>query len=138
MRGGFLIFLLLIPASVALGHDVYLFYQNYLLTEPFSIDLVREQFKFSALGFIWTTYEVNSYKQAVETLDPQTWAWIDYFLTFKAFFVGLGFAGFFIVLFGVLALFGVGPFASEGGIVYGSDKKTGGHVKGQTMKYNRK
>lgn len=115
---GFLIFLLLIPAIAALGHDAYLFYNNHLNPGVFSIDLLLQEFKFSALGFIWTNYEVESYKMTVQSMSEDDWALIDYMLTFKAFYVGLGFAAFFIIFFAILALFGIGPFSAEksGGI----------------------
>ena len=113
MRGFSIILLLLIPAFIALGHDIYLFYENIVTQKGFSVGLVLEEFKFSALGFIWTTYEVESYKTIVASTAPEDWATIDFILTFKAFFVGLGFAGSFIALFMILKLFGKGPFSGE-------------------------
>lgn len=110
-----LLFFLLIPAFIALGHDIYLFYQQNLNPGIFSIDLLLEKFKFSALGFIWTTYAVDSYKAVVEATAPENWAIIDKFLTIKAFYLGLAFTGTLIVLFTILKLFGKGPFASEEG-----------------------
>lgn len=116
MRGGSLVFVLLIPAFVALGHDIYLFYMNFVQTKGLTLDLVLAEFKFSALGFIWTTYDEASYKSMFETTDPETWAQIDYILTFKAVFVALAFAGVVTLLCAVPALFGRGPFSSgEGG-----------------------
>lgn len=115
MRGGSLIFVLLIPALIALGHDIYLFYINFAQSQPLTLDLVMKEFKFSALGFIWTTYDEASYKSMFETTDPQTWAQIDYVLTWKAFYTGLGFAGIMIILCAVPALFGRGPFSSGEG-----------------------
>ena len=112
MRGLPIIILLLIPAFIALGHDCYLFYQEHLNPGVLSLDLIVEKFKFSALGYIWTTYDVESYKNAVGSLEADQWSLLDYILTFKAFYVGLGFAGIFILLFAILALFGRGPFTS--------------------------
>jgi len=111
-----IIFLLLIPAFIALGHDFYLFYNEHMNPGIFSIDLLMEKFKFSALGFIWTTYEVESYRSVVAGTAPETWAIIDNILTWKAFYVGLGFAGIFIILFLFLKLFGIGPFVNQGRI----------------------
>jgi hypothetical protein len=130
MRAAPLIFLLLIPAFIAIGHDIYLFYTNFLNPGRFSIDLLLKEFKFSALGFIWTTYDVESYKMAFETMEPKDWAMLDFFLTLKAFFVGLAFTSTFIVLFIILKLFGKGPFAAEQEntskiIKKGSSKKAG-------------
>ncbi len=110
-----LLFLLLIPAFIALGHDIYLFHQEHLNPGVFSIDKLLAEFKFSALGFIWTTYSVDSYKMIVEATAPDTWATIDKFLTIKAFHFGLGFTGFMIFLFWILKQFGAGPFASGDG-----------------------
>ena len=112
MRLG-VILLLLIPAFIALGHDFYLFYINHLNPGVFSIDLLKEEFKFSALGFIWTNYELESYKSVVKSTDRETWSTIDTILTWKAFYVGLAFAGIMTVLFLILKIFGVGPFSSE-------------------------
>lgn len=122
MRGSSVVFLLLIPALVALGHDIYLFYTNYAAAQGFSVDLLLKEFKFSAFGFIWTTYDEAGYKNFVASVDAPTWATVDYLLTFRAFYTGLGFAGVFIVLFLALALFGIGPFAAESARTRSSDK----------------
>ena len=144
MRGT-LIFLLLIPALVALGHDAYLFYNEHLNPGAFSIDLLKKEFKFSALGFIWTAYSEDSYRTVVETTAPEDWAKIDKFLTYKAFYAGLAFAGFFIALFGILAMFGIGPFTREDGSAssgrqskksQGDSLRAGGQSK--KMQYKRK
>lgn len=140
MRGHPILLIFLLPALIALGHDIYLFYINHLSSGTLSLDLIKEEFKFSALGFIWTTYSPESYKEALRAVQPETWALIDYSLTFKAFFVGLGFAGILTFLFALLALFGVGPLASEERIVHGSSKDSGfrGSKKGGKMQYKRK
>lgn len=123
MRGLPFVLLLLVPALIALGHDVYLFYVNYAEPQGFSVDLLLKEFKFSAFGFIWTTYDEESYKNFVSGADPETWASVDYLLTFKAFHTGLVFAGVLTALFLALSLFGIGPLATEGGRIYASDKK---------------
>lgn len=142
---GILVFLLLIPALIALGHDFYLFYIEHLNPGVFSIDLLKKEFKFSALGFIWTAYDEASYRAVVASTVPEDWAKIDKFLTYKAFFVGLAFAGSFIVLFTILALFGIGPFTSEEGTVSNSrqskkDQAESFRAGGQSkkMQYKRK
>lgn len=142
MRGFSVVFLLLIPALVALGHDIYLFHVNYAAAQGFSVDLMLKEFKFSAFGFIWTTYDEAGYKNFVSTVDAPTWATVDYLLTFKAFYTGLGFAGVFIVLFLALALFGIGPFAAEGGRARSSDKNANSSFRSgqgsKKMTYKRK
>ena len=122
-----LLFLLLIPALIALGHDCYLFYQQHLNPGIFSVDMFMEEFKFSALGFIWTTYAVDSYKIVFETTESGTWATIDSFLTIKAFYLGLTFAGALIVLFTILKQFDMGPF-------YDGEKATSGLSKKKRKK----
>ena len=137
-----LVFLLLIPAFIALGHDIYLFHERFLSPGVFSIDLLMKEFKFSALGFIWTTYAVDSYKSVVESVSPEDWATIDSFLTLKAFYAGLGFAGIVTVLFMILAKFGIGPFVEEEGGRTSKQKddpssfRAGG--KSKKMNYKRK
>lgn len=126
-----LIILFLIPALAALGHDGYLFYQEHLNPGVFSLELLQKEFELSALGFLWTNYDIESYKLAVSSLAPEEWAQIDKILTLKAFFLGLGFAGLFIVPLSILGLFGTGPFASEGKMS-GKGKKSGKAL------YNRK
>lgn len=108
-----LIFLILTPAFIALGHDMYLFYNEHLNPGVFSFELLKEKFKFSALGFIWTTYAEESYKAVFRTTDPKIWKIIDTILTLKAFYVGLGFAGFMMIIFFIMKLFGKGPLVNE-------------------------
>lgn len=78
----------------ALAHDLYLFYQN-----------PDKGFEFSAIGFIWTKYEPESYLSVSQSLDSDTWELVDYLLTFSAFYVGLGIAITGYVFIGLIALF---------------------------------
>ena len=137
---GLLLFLLLAPALIALGHDIHLFYANHAAEAAMvTSKLVEEKFKFSAFGFIWTTYSPETYKTTAASTDPETWAMIDSFLTIKAFYAGLTFAGAIIALMVFFALFGLGPMAGDGGRIYGGkDKAPTIHKKGEKMKYNRK
>ncbi|MCB1581011.1 MAG: hypothetical protein H6859_08890 [Rhodospirillales bacterium] len=135
------IFLLLIPAFIALGHDFYLFYNEHLNPGVFSIDLLKKEFKFSALGFIWTTYDEASYKSVVESTAPETWATIDSLLTIKAFYAGLAFAGIFTAFFLILKLFGKGPFVNEEAIYMEKSSKDVSFRAGsqsKKMQYKRK
>ena len=135
------IFLLLIPAFIALGHDFYLFYNEHLNPGVFSIDLLKKEFKFSALGFIWTTYDEASYKSVVENTAPETWATIDSLLTIRAFYAGLAFAGVFITFFLILKLFGKGPFVNEEAIYMEKSSKDVSFRAGsqsKKMQYKRK
>ena len=137
-----LIFVLLIPAMIALGHDAYLFYVNHAQeARVMTTELVQEKFKFSAFGFIWTNYAAESYKAVAAGLDPETWAMVDKFLTIKAFYAGLTFAGVIVALMAFFALFGLGPMTSEGGRIYGGKEKTPPKVGGKKtgkMEYKRK
>ena len=69
MRGGIIFFCVLIalPALAALGHDVYLAYIDMEAGKP-------DPFKLSALGWIWTTYNMDSYQYARDFIDKQTWS----------------------------------------------------------------
>ena len=124
MRPSSFIFLVFLPALLALGHDAYLFYINIVETKGFTLDLLIQEFKFSALGFLWTSYEPESYKTTVAGADPETWSLIDYILTFKTFFVGLGFGGIMTAVFGLFGIiFGIGPLKFEkGSVFHASDK----------------
>ena len=137
-----LIFVLLIPAMIALGHDIYLFYVNHAQeARIFTTDLVKEKFKFSAFGFIWTNYGLESYKATAASLAPETWAMVDKFLTIKAFFAGLTFTGVIVGIMAFFALFGIGPMASEGGRIYGGKEKTPPKIGSKSsgkMEYKRK
>lgn len=136
-----LIIVLLIPAFVALGHDIYLFYTNEAQSGMLNLDLIKEKFKFSALGFIWTNYYPDGYKTVASGLDSETWKIVDQFLGFKAFFAGLSFAGAIVGLMIFFALFGLGPMASDGGRIYGGKEKTPPKIGGKksgSMDYKRK
>jgi hypothetical protein len=143
MRSPSVIFLLLIPAFIALGHDIYLFYVNVVQTKGFTLDLLLGEFKFSSLGYIWTTYEPESFQATLESTDKDTWLNIDYILTFTAFYAGLGFAAIISV---ILAFFGLalgwGPLAlGEGRSSSGKTRKETSFRagnKGGKFEYKRK
>jgi hypothetical protein len=70
MRGiPILCFLLALPVLAALGHDIYITYQDQ--------DFTRAMM-FSDVGYLWTHYEPGSYKWAQDNIDKATW---DSFLT---------------------------------------------------------
>lgn len=125
------VYLVALPALVALGHDCYLLYEN-----------LDNGFKFSSLGFIWTTYHPESYREIMHSADPRTREIIEALLTFKAFYVGLGFAFFFYILIGIANLMKIGPF-SQGGKAprRGGDMSLSRHHdrdKSKPMQYKRK
>ncbi len=132
MRGVHLfMFVLALPALVALGHDAWLYYQNQDMG-----------FQFAALGFIWTKYHPESYRWAVETTEPAGyWPYINEILAQKAVVVGAVFAGFFYVIFGILKALGVWPFNEETVQTFSGSRRTGeilGDKKTARFKYKRK
>lgn len=89
------IFIVLLPALAALGHDAYLYYMN----QDSAIYAEGELHRFFAsLGYIWTTYHPSSYQEVVRSVSKETWSVINMVLTQKAFFVGLVFAAVIYVL----------------------------------------
>ncbi len=92
-------FFVTIPAMAALGHDLYLFYENQ-----------EKGFMFAALGFIWTRYDPDSFQWTADNFS-EYWPSINMLLAQKAFFVGLAFAAFFYALAG---LFKVASFLLPG------------------------
>ncbi|MFK7840036.1 MAG: hypothetical protein AB8B83_06860 [Bdellovibrionales bacterium] len=140
---GLIIFILLIPAIGFLIHDCYLLYANHISQASFiSLDLIINNFKLSAFGFIWATYAPETYKTVAAGTDPETWAKIDSFLTLTGFYTSLAFAGTIIAFLIFFAFFGLGPMANDGGRVYASKEKKSpkigkGKNKGK-MKFTRK
>ena len=102
--------LALVPALVALGHDAYLFYINQ--DNPIYQEGDFTRF-FASLGYIWTTYHPASYQSVIESVSPETWTEINGFLTQKAFFVALAFAGAIYAIVIVLWFFGIGRYKPE-------------------------
>ena len=138
-------FIVLIPALLALGHDVYLFAinegtDNVIADAQQAYEDKGATTFFASLGFIWTNYEPESFKATAQSLDQETWKMIANVLNFKAFFVGVGFALFFYLLLGVMKLMNIGPFQDESGSKFSKvsrvDKLSG---KGsQKFEYKRK
>lgn len=117
MRGMTLLLIALLPALAALGHDLYLFYDNYGIDniQGDAQQQVEDKGAFSffaSLGFIWTRYSPETYKMAAENMNEQSWALLSRFLTHKAVAVALALAGFIMMMAFLLRLLGVG---GEGG-----------------------
>ncbi|MCB1532280.1 MAG: hypothetical protein KDJ35_05355 [Alphaproteobacteria bacterium] len=114
MRGvHFYIVLVLIPAVLALGHDIALLLENSSFNELIATMQSGERplmSYLSDLGFIWTHYARESYESVRESSDPQTWEMIKMLLMQKALFVALAFAGVNFLLLFILKLLKVGPF----------------------------
>lgn len=125
--------LVLLPALAALGHDLYLFYTNEGVDNVVSdatkiFDEKGASSFFAALGFIWTKYDVESFKAIAQSMDEQTWSYVNKVLAQKAVVVGLAFAGFWYVLLGLLRILGAWPFR---------DKEAGSKKKMKRMKKAR-
>lgn len=119
--------LVLIPALVAFGHDVYLFYINEGVDNVIADATQAMEDKgaltfFASLGYIWTQYDPESYKIIAQSLDPESWNMLNTLLAQKAFFVGLAFAAFFYVILGLLKILNVWPFRESGGKFSGGSR----------------
>lgn len=91
-----LLFILLIPALIVLGHDVIL-----------AITQDDQGFRFTSLGYIWTSNFKDSYVQASQSLSEDTWKIITPLLQQKAILLALGFAAFAWGVRFVLGMFGI-------------------------------
>ena len=65
MRGiAVLCFLLVLPILAALGHDIYVTYQDQDFTK---------RMMFSDVGYLWTNYDPDTYEWAKKNVDQDTW-----------------------------------------------------------------
>ncbi len=62
MNKGVILFLLVVPALIALGFDYYLYYENQ-----------EEGFKFTDLGWIWIEYHEASHNYLMEQVGNEYW-----------------------------------------------------------------
>ena len=116
------LFLILIalPLVVVLGHDIYMFTQHQ-----------DKGFMLSDLGFLWTTYHPESFKQVNQSVDEQSWALINALLTQKASLIfGIFTAVIYLITWGIVTL-AKGKEAKINNMSYLKSKK------GQ-IKYKRK
>jgi len=135
MRGyTFLLTFLTLPVLGALGHDIYITYQDQDFNKPMM---------FSDVGYLWTHYHPESYNWARDNFSPESWGYLVAFVleqkTMLVAAVPLAIAA---VILAVLKLCGLPPFS--GGIFGGRfNKKKGfsfgsGDKKQGRFKYNRK
>ncbi len=111
MNKGLLIFVLLIPALAALGYDAYVFYENQ-----------EEGFKLSDLGWLWTTYHMESHDYAYQEIGEESWRkYVVPILSLPCVVAALIFAA--IILMIVLLIQGLSSLGS--GKVSGHKKKGG-------------
>lgn len=64
-----------------MGHDVYLYTQG-----------VNPNLDFSALGFLWTQYQPDSFRYVAAHFPPEIWTNIEAILPYPALYVALAFA----------------------------------------------
>ena len=129
-------FILALPALAALGHDIYLAYNNTELA-------VADRFYLSDLGWLWTTYHPDSYKWATENVDNVVWtAFVDPVLQMSAVYVlGAPFAVWALSMI-VFKIFGLGPFENHGllmqlGNIGSGKKRKDGFAFGSSGMKNR-
>lgn len=139
MRGfAILGFLLALPAFAAIGHDIYLAYNN---TNMEGVD----RFYFSALGWILTEYSPETYDFLYDGSDEETWNnFIDPLLKQKAVVVGAAPFAIFALIVGSMRILGLGPYEGQGLKITGSKKRKKGKYSFSSeeahkkVKYKRK
>lgn len=92
---GVLLLLVALPAIIALGHDIYLFYlvneklANDLdfaaLTALYAEDTPGRGFNFASFGFLWTHYAPEHFRATIEPMDQATREALLPFLRWEAF-----------------------------------------------------
>lgn len=103
MRGlSALLLIVTLPLLAAIGHDLYLFYENQFQGAP--VPPAGWMGYLSALGFIWTRYSPESYTWVAESTPTNVWAVLNALLTIKAVFVTAAFAAIFYIAVAVIAL----------------------------------
>lgn len=134
MRGyTFLLLFLALPVLGALGHDVYITYQDQ--------DFTKEMM-FSDVGYLWTHYHPESYNWAHRNFSPENWQYLVAFVleqkTILVAAVPLLLAA---AILAVLRLLGLPPFRDAGSMVNFKKKGFGfgsGDKKQGRFKYKRK
>jgi hypothetical protein len=134
MRGyTFLLSFLALPVLAALGHDIYITYQD----QNFDKAMM-----FSNVGWLWTHYHVDTFGFARENMSPANWHTFNvYVLEQKTILVAA--VPFIVtaVILAILRILNLPPFRDSGSLV--SFKKKGfgfgsGDKKQGRFKYNRK
>ncbi|MCB9990247.1 MAG: hypothetical protein H6867_02560 [Rhodospirillales bacterium] len=109
MRDIFLFaFILSIPALAALGHDVYMAYNNTHL-DP------GERFHLYDLGVLWIDYHPASYNWVIENTDAIIWnGFIDPVLQYSAVYVAAVPLALYLAITLFMKIFGLGGFEGRG------------------------
>ncbi len=111
---GLVLFLVAVPAIIALGHDFYLFYMVNedvaktmdvaALTSLYTENKPGRGFNFSSFGFIWTHYAPDNFRDIFQSGDAGMWAHVRPYLSWEAFPTFGGFAGAIYALTGLYVL----------------------------------
>ncbi|MCD8562930.1 MAG: hypothetical protein LRY54_02525 [Alphaproteobacteria bacterium] len=90
-----LLFIVTLPALIALGHDVYLFYltnqdvaQNLDITglaDLYTQDTPGRSFHFASFGFLWTHYAPDNFHETVQSMGQENWEQLRPYLSWQAF-----------------------------------------------------
>lgn len=65
-----LLFILVLPFLAALGHDLYISYGE---NQDYMNNIATKEMMFSDVGYLWTTYEPDSYNWVRGDLDEESW-----------------------------------------------------------------
>lgn len=134
MRGyTFLLSILALPVLAALGHDIYVTYQDQDLNKAMM---------FSNVGWLWTHYHAESFDTVRKSMSPENWHRLNvYVLEQKTILIAA--VPFIIaaVILAVLRVLNLPPFQDAGSM--GKFKKNGfsfgsGDKKQGRFKYKRK
>lgn len=134
-----LLFILLIPALAALGHDIYInFFENSeKLAKIEALDIEPEKFQFSDMGYLWLTYAPESYELARENTTPSLWSpGLNMILSLPSIVIGAIPAAIFSVIMIFINLLRANPF-KRGISAAGHPNRENSRNKG-SIKYTRK
>ncbi len=132
---GLAYFLIFLPAIIAVCHDFYLFTENSRVEDIEKAIMEGEPpvvAFFADLGFIWTKYHQESYRWVASSLPEDQWAIINFFLTQKAFFVGIGLGVLAYILEFILTWLGLFSGSAS------DSNKPVSKAKGKRFKYKRR
>ncbi len=102
MLARFLLFIFAIPVLAALGHDLYLFYENQ-----------EKGFNFATIGFIWSQYEEQSLREFMRPFDDEQREMAGFVLSQYASAVGGAIFAMALLIFGLVHVFGGGSYRSH-------------------------
>lgn len=111
---GLVLFLIGLPALIALGHDIYLFYlvneelandmDFAALSALYTEDRPGRGFNFASFGFLWTHYAPDHFREFQASLEQADWDALRPYLRWEAFPTFGVFAGGVYVLSALYAL----------------------------------